>query len=163
MKPGTIKMDRVTSQNVALLFPAYVACLIRARLVTVASAAAVPDSLTLTTHLWPQECRKRGVLIAQRSTSPPSVTVVYNQPASHHGDGLIGGADEVWWGRDLLNWPGCYLDNSIEMGFFPFSSILCPSRGLLANPLFFVIAVRGGFRNISSLPLARIYECRLLV
>lgn len=57
---------------------------------------------------------------------------------------LIGGADEVWWGRYLWNCRACYLDNAGEGGYFPFSSILCPSRGLLANPLLFVMAVRGG-------------------
>lgn len=44
-----------------------------------------------------------------------------------------------------MNSAACYLDNAGEEqppSSFPFSSIRCPSRELLVNPLLFVMAMR---------------------
>lgn len=61
--------------------------------------------------------RRAGSHLSPGATSPQAAMMC----------SLIGGADEVWWGRYLLNSRACYLDNAGEWGVLshshPFSAL----------------------------------------
>lgn len=93
MKPEAIKMEGVPSQKRESVLP-------------LSCATSEPDSCRPLSQILVhsryisdlQNVRNVRLTAARRRASPrwlSSVTVACNQPASRHGDGLIGGADEV--------------------------------------------------------------------